>query len=152
MSSMHSSSIQASRSFNNLTAQLNSSVNHNLRSQMVLDNHRGKILHEEEDKIENSSDGNESCDISAEHEGSTRRRQTNEHKAAMVEDVDADLSSLNPLVTPGVEATENRCSYFESNGSRQPGRHSSRKEDTLMEFAKYEEQAQSTVREDDVKV
>ena len=36
----------------------------------------------------------------------------------MVEDMDGDISSMNPLVTPGLaDVTENRVSLFEANNS-----------------------------------
>lgn len=74
----------------------------------------------------NKSIGNESCDISPEREGSTLRRKAHHgynstgQVIAAVVDVDADLSSMNPLVTPGVDLTdreENRCSFFDANSA-----------------------------------
>ena len=72
------------------------------------------------------SESNESCDISPEaHEGSLRRRRAyaNQVREIGYEEMDkSDLSSMNPLVTPGVEVTErgeNRCSLFDANISNQ---------------------------------
>jgi len=40
----------------------------------------------------------------------------------MVEDMDADISSMNPLVTPGLaDITENRVSWFEANNAGAQG-------------------------------
>lgn len=67
------------------------------------------------------SESNESCDISPENDGSLRHMRgygNQMHEIAYEEMDKSDLSSMNPLVTPGVDVTErveNRCSLFEAN-------------------------------------
>ena len=80
------------------------------------------------------SQSNESCDISPEqHEGSLRRLRAYGHQMQEIayEEMDkSDLSSMNPLVTPGVDVTErgeNRCSLFEANNYNQQKHSSSKK-------------------------
>lgn len=77
------------------------------------------MMYEKRDR----SDGNESCDLSPERDGSTLRRSAYHgyKSTGYVPNVDADLSSMNPLVTPGVDMTDrcaNRCSFFEANSGR----------------------------------
>ena len=85
------------------------------------------------------SPGNESCDISPENDRNMERRraynggQTNQNSLApsgtlalpngFDEPDHNNISSLNPLVTPGVEMSDrndNRCSLFNENDARLP--------------------------------
>ena len=67
----------------------------------------------------NMSESNESCDISPENEANLRRAYGHQMQEIAYEEMDkSDLSSMNPLVTPGIDMTDrgdNRCSLFEAN-------------------------------------